>query len=140
MNIRRIIRFLPALAFMALIFYFSSLTGKQVAHTTQPLIDHAPTTVAKVRIEWLKVGHAAGYAGLGAALLFGVWSNRWKKAAVLATGTTMIYAVTDELHQMFVTGRNPKLSDVVLDVGAAVGAIVILLAGYWIVKRRILMK
>ena len=41
---------------------------------------------------------------------------------MLAYGLTVIYAVSDEIHQAFVPGRSAQLSDVCIDAcGAAIG-------------------
>mgnify|MGYP003939114351 FL=1 len=45
------------------------------------------------------------------------------KPLVLAVIICALYAVTDELHQMFVPGRSSQISDVILDtVGGLAGA------------------
>ena len=38
-----------------------------------------------------------------------------KKAYAIAFVLSVIYAVTDEIHQIFVPGREGKISDVVID-------------------------
>lgn len=44
------------------------------------------------------------------------------KSYALAIGICFIYAISDEVHQLFVPGRGGQLSDVVLDtIGGAVG-------------------
>lgn len=69
-----------------------------------------------------KAAHFCAYAFL--AFLIAL-ANRTKKPltrGAVSIGLTAAYAVTDELHQLFVSGRNGQLSDVVLDtVGGAAG-------------------
>ena len=63
-----------------------------------------------------KLAHAAEFAVLGALLLRAVAVER----TALALG--IAYAVSDELHQHFVTGRVGSVWDVLIDaVGVAVG-------------------
>lgn len=58
-----------------------------------------------------KLAHAAEYAVLGALLLRAV--GREVPAAVLG----IAYAVTDEIHQAFVSGRQGRPLDVLIDAG-----------------------
>jgi len=65
-----------------------------------------------------KIGHAAEYAVLGVLLLRAV-GRPW-----LAFTIGALYAVSDEIHQSFVTGRQGSPLDVGLDaVGVACGII-----------------
>lgn len=118
MSLRRFYRFLPALLCMAAIFWFSSQPGSEVGRAVRPLYDNTPTVGASVKIPWLKIGHVVGYGALGAALLYGFEMLR-KKAAINALGVTLIYAITDELHQYFVPGRSAGIRDVLIDFSAA---------------------
>lgn len=136
MKLRRTLRFLPALAFMALIFFFSSLPEKAVARATDPVIKQQPKALQPLKIKWLKVGHFVGYAGLGAALLYGFRPRGRKTAEPLALGVSVVYAVTDEIHQTFVTGRSAAVSDVLLDSGAALAAILVIKLIRWLVETR----
>jgi hypothetical protein len=106
-------RWLPALVTMALIFSASSLTKKELPNFG------AWDLLTK------KGGHALGYALLGAAYFRGLTTGRrpsWRLAA-LALAAVALYAVTDEFHQRFVSGRTSSPVDVVIDAcGAAAGA------------------
>ena len=63
-----------------------------------------------------KLAHTAEYAILGALLA------RATERASLAFGLGVLYAVSDEIHQVFVPGRHGAPLDVVIDaVGVAVG-------------------
>ena len=66
-----------------------------------------------------KIGHAAEFAVLGALLA------RALGATWLAFAVGVLYAVSDEVHQLFVPGRTGSPLDVALDaVGVAVGVLV----------------
>lgn len=75
-----------------------------------------------------KTAHATEYAILG-MLLVGAYTDREKGriARLLIPwliGT--IYAVTDEIHQLFVPGRSGQISDVCLDsVGVLIGVFIL---------------
>ena len=68
-----------------------------------------------------KVAHLAEYA-----VLYALFLRATEKNWVLSFALTMIYAVTDEIHQSFVPGRNAAVYDLVFDYsGAAISAYVI---------------
>ena len=99
----------PVAAYMAAIFYVSSLS--------QPVVPPGGD----------KPWHLLAYLGLGVLTLravaggLGAWIS-WR-AAALAIAIAVVYAGTDELHQMFVPGRSAQLSDLVADgLGVIVGA------------------
>lgn len=72
-----------------------------------------------------KGGHFTGYAVLGALYLRGLayGQRATRRAWGLAILLALLYALTDELHQRFVSGRGATLTDVGIDTaGALVGA------------------
>jgi VanZ family protein len=112
---------------MAAIFYVSSLS--------QPVVPPGGD----------KPWHLLAYFGLGALTVRAVagglpaWIS-WRTAAVsiaIAAG----YAVTDELHQMFVPGRSAQLSDLAADaLGVVAGAGVCWLLGLLLAHRDIISR
>jgi len=124
-----VLRWGPALAVMLAIFWFSSIPAAQVSQAAGPVIARAPRTLPAVlptvpplRISWLKVGHAAGYALLGAAYLHAAGPVR-RRAGLWAVLAAALYAVSDEFHQQFVPGRGAGMTDVLLDTASAAGAV-----------------
>jgi VanZ family protein len=91
---------------MAAIFYVSSLA--------QPVVPPGGD----------KPWHLLAYLGLGVVTLRAVagglpaWIS-WR-TAVVGIAIAVGYAVTDELHQMFVPGRSAQLSDLVADASGVV--------------------
>lgn len=80
-----------------------------------------------------KAAHLSTYAVLG-GLFF--WALRNKKlslknTAVFSVILAFAYAITDEVHQVFVPARSGQVSDVLLDtIGAILGvALVLLIVG-----------
>jgi VanZ family protein len=61
-----------------------------------------------------KLAHAAEYALLGALIL------RATRHPVLAVGLASAYAITDEVHQTFVSGRHGSPVDWLIDTAGAV--------------------
>lgn len=68
-----------------------------------------------------KVGHFVVYGAL--AWLYARALHRgapWTSKKVwLAWGMAVLYAVSDEVHQGFVPGRNPRVTDVLIDAAGA---------------------
>ncbi len=59
-----------------------------------------------------------------------------KSAAVLAFLISFMYAVSDEIHQLFIDGRSGQISDVVLDSFGAVFGIAVVGFFVWIARKR----
>ncbi|MDQ0339814.1 VanZ family protein [Caldalkalibacillus uzonensis] len=98
-------RWIPAIAWMGLIFYLSSRTGEEI-QSMFPMFD---------RLDW---GHFVAYFILGLAYWFalqGYALNEWKRKG-WAVLLSFCYGVSDEIHQAFVPGRHPDPLDVVNDV------------------------
>lgn len=147
LNMRVFIKYwLPVLVWMAVIFSASSdrLSMEHSARLVDPIVDwlfphlskealHAVVLVAR------KGAHLFEYAVL-ACLLWRTlhkpaleeprtWS--WPAAAVI-TGFVMLYAASDEFHQLFVPTRQGAVSDVLLDTTGAVLALLFLWSlGRW---------
>ena len=118
MRLRRCYRFLPAVLCMAVLFWFSSIPGDEVARAINPLYTQVPNIGKSTPIPWLKVGHFIGYSGLSAALLYAFRPGSWR-AMLYSLSLTALYAITDEIHQVFTPGRHAGFNDVVIDIGAA---------------------
>ena len=103
---------LPPLALMAVIFYFSA----------QPSLDSGLGLIDQIG---RKVIHFAEYA----LLCFLLWraletSTNPRRAVLLAFVLASAYAVTDEYHQSFVEGRHGTPVDWLIDsAGAAAAAL-----------------
>lgn len=98
MNFKNFLRFLPALLWMLIIFYFSSRSTTNV-----------PGTYLE-RFLFLKTLHLIEYAIL-AVLLFFAFT---KFHLTILTG--YLYALSDELHQSFIPGREGRLRDTFIDL------------------------
>lgn len=116
---RPAVRWLPALAWMALIFVLSSQGGLAV---TEDVAVERPLR---------GLAHLVSFGVLAALLLVALTGIRrpTPASAVLALGLTILYAISDEWHQSMVPGRTGRAEDVVTDsVGALIG-----LAAAWLV-------
>jgi VanZ family protein len=109
---------------MIAIFWLSGTPAEPLMQTLDPIIARAPQSVevplAKkpIEIEWLKVGHFVGYFLLGAALVYAL-EPETKHPGWWAIMIVVLYAASDEVHQVFVPGRHAGWTDVVLDTMAA---------------------
>lgn len=103
---------LPVAAYMAVIFYFSSLSNPALPPGTSDT-------------SW----HTAGYLGLALvtcrALAGGFGRVLTPRMALVAFAIVVGYGVTDEWHQSFVPGRTPDVGDIAADaLGACMGTAV----------------
>ena len=80
-----------------------------------------------------KSGHMIGYALLAFWYWYGLGMDQNKRW--LAWLLAIVYALTDEFHQTFVSGRNASLWDVVIfdNLGALIS---LWLASKWIKQKR----
>ncbi len=77
-----------------------------------------------------KIAHFSIYALVGFLLmsLFSTYNINEKNKIISTVITGAIYAISDEIHQSFVSGRSGQVSDVFLDtLGVTVGGLFILL-------------
>jgi VanZ family protein len=113
---RRLLRFIPAVVWMTVIFALSSRTGDEIGAILPFFQKFLPFMTD---FNW---GHFLAYFILALTLDFGIGgkSDRiWMKVLiVLLCG---LYGVTDEYHQSFVGGRMPDWLDIRNDmIGAAI--------------------
>jgi VanZ family protein len=109
-----IVRWIPALAVMALIFLFSSLPASRIPD------------FGLVDLLIKKGGHAIGYALLALSYYIALPTDLSKPyRLVLAFFMSILFALSDEFHQSFVEGRTSSLRDVAIDgMGAAAALLV----------------
>lgn len=119
MKVNRLIRWLPAILWMLLIYYLSGLQTTGVTGT------HA---ISFLSIYWqrfiiLKFFHLAEYSILFVLLHFALGSS--PKSLLIG----YLYACSDEIHQGTIVGRTAKFSDTLIDlVGLLLGFIIVKLS------------
>jgi VanZ family protein len=113
MKIRNWLHWLPAFALMALIFFSSSIpdTGIQTSFSSKPLV--IPSFGAANKLI-KKTSHAFFYGILALSYLFALQKDtqRNRKLALLLT---FLYAISDEVHQLFVPTRGASFLDIAID-------------------------
>lgn len=153
MPIYKILFWTVALLWMALIFHLSHQPATESNALSTGITEVLVKTVEKVApnanidIQSLnnivrKNAHFLAYLVLGVLVInalrrSGVVGSR---IVVLALGFCVLFAISDEVHQLFVPGRGGQVSDVLIDsAGASVGIGLYMLIGR-VVKRGISMQ
>jgi len=114
-------RWLPAIALAAVLFGLSSQPDLRIA--SEPTLD----TILR------KLGHLGAYALLAMLVAYALGGTGGADRSWRVLAIVVAYAVSDEMHQAFVPGREPALSDVAIDaVGGVLG-----LAASRLLKRRL---
>ena len=99
-------------AWMAVVFFFSSISNLGMAKRVPDWISHP-------------IEYAVGAVLLCRALAGGREGSLTLSTALFATLLATAYGVTDEYHQSFVPGRTSDFADVVKDLaGAAAGSLI----------------
>lgn len=144
-NILRIIFILLLLATFATIFHFSSQIGEESDEVSKgllsKLIDIFPYTkdLSDVTKEKLieygnpiirKLAHFSIYALVGVWIMsfMSTFKTRLYKKWIVSMIVGIGYAIFDEYHQSFVSGRAPSITDVGIDsLGVLSGILVVLI-------------
>ena len=127
----RIRAFLPAAAWYAVIFAFSAQTGDESGELSGAIVHGSIGLMGELgalfRTDWdalqllslliRKGAHMGVFFVLTGLLFLGfrkLWTDR-KACMAWAMGLCTVLAALDEFHQLFVPGREGKLSDVLID-------------------------
>lgn len=127
---------------MLVIFLFSSQNGDESGQLSQGflrkfILCFLPDNMNSNTVDFLeyilrKCAHMTEYAVLGILIslqirLYQLFRQEWKKI-LSAVISVMIYASTDEIHQLFIGGRTGRFTDVLIDTcGGLIGALLIYL-------------
>ena len=146
MNKKAIILWVITFLWMGIIFSFSATTGDDSSSKskrfTYEIINiikknekesqiHKQVEKANPKIR--KIAHAFEYAVLYILVLLSLKETlkNTNKTYLIALILCVLYASTDEVHQLFVNGRSGELRDVVIDTAGAVIGLLI----YEIIKK-----
>ncbi len=141
-NLCKIIFWVAVVMWMMLIFHLSAQTAtesnslsRQTIRTGASLVmpefkklppKQQDSLVAQWQHTIRKTAHVVLFCGLGVLCMLATRQHSWpmRKQAAIALGISCGYAVFDEVHQLFVSGRAFMVSDIVLDsVAASVGVL-----------------
>lgn len=134
---KKVIAWFPAVIWMGVIFYLShqpAQTSSELSSGITDLVVHflaiffpLEFDVESIHFYIRKSAHFTAYLLLGMFVLFALRQMRWKRL-VIAVCICVLYAMSDEFHQLFVPGRSGEIRDVFIDsIGACVG-----IGGYYI--------
>lgn len=145
MNIRKILSTILVILWMLTIFYFShqqgtgsSSTSKKVSMVIVNIIDIKNEMLEEQKEEIVriiepiirKIAHYTLYM-LGGILIINsinAYINEDRKMVIYSSIIGVIYAISDELHQLLVNGRSGKVQDVIIDsIGIFTGIAIYLL-------------
>ncbi|MED1603621.1 VanZ family protein [Alkalihalophilus marmarensis] len=141
MSIKQVLSWISVLLWMSLIFYLShqpaTESSELSAGVMQLLLTSFEAIIPFIQIEteWFhflirKGAHFTAYFILGILLINALRASGLSggKSAVVAFLLSVLYAISDEVHQLFIPGRSGEVGDVLIDsAGAAVGILVVLL-------------
>lgn len=136
---------ISAVCWMAVIFFFSSREADLSSQDSTSVGELIGKIFVPQFLEWdreeqlafaekvdhpvRKAAHATEYAVLGFLLLGSFYDSTKKRwiSIMMPWAFGTMYAVSDEIHQLFVPGRSCQVSDMALD---SCGVIAGVLAGY----------
>lgn len=141
MKIKKIITIILIIAWMTLVFYLSNQisdeSSKLSGGITQAILNffnilEGKTLEQQLAIETIirKLAHFSIYALGGILILLHVnlYKIKTNKKVIISWLIGTVYAMTDEIHQLFVPGRSGEIRDVCIDsLGVITGIIIFLI-------------
>lgn len=103
--------YLLPLTIMGIIFYLSHQPNVMDGMPEIPFLD--------------KFFHFTAYFALGFSFCISLSFNRWPRWGPLSFLFTMLYAMSDEIHQTFVPNRSFEVSDFLADVFGGLVAVLV---------------
>lgn len=140
----------PVILWMAMIFLFSHQPATEssdlssgITKTIADIITSAAPDI-KLNQESLhffirKCAHFGVYMILGLLVANGLSHNNMSRSKLILLAFLIcgFYAISDEIHQLYVPGRSGQVSDVLIDSsGALVGILAIVAIRSWLIKKR----
>lgn len=137
---KKIVKFLAVILWMTLIFYLSAQPVEESNNLSKKVTEVIVDTLEKVKPEielnprkmnhiLRKNAHFFAYLVLG--ILVMNLSKTIKidlfKATIYSLIFCILYAISDEFHQLFVPGRGAQLKDVIIDTSGSITGIIIYL-------------
>ena len=131
---KKIISLIVLIAWMSFIFLMSNKNGQASGNLSSLFIRNVVVTVTNIKdeskIEYIvqkssffvrKTAHFFEYFVLALLTINFLTNFGFNKHLFLyATIFCIIYAITDEVHQLFISGRSGQISDVLLDSLASI--------------------
>lgn len=151
-NILRIILILLLLETFYIIFGFSSQDGEKSGSISRRITEKIATFIPQIQNEneiekenimntmeriIRKMAHFSIYTVVGLLLmsLVSTYNIKEKNRLIITLTTGIIYASSDEIHQSFVPGRSPMITDIVIDTMGVILGILLIILGKKIIKK-----
>ncbi|TWH59762.1 VanZ family protein [Desulfitobacterium sp. LBE] len=128
-----IISWVAVFLWMGIIFYLSAQMAAQSDELSQGIAERLLSAVAKafpgLNVDYIqsnflvrKSAHFLTYLVLSVLTMNALRRSGIKgvRQIAIAIGICVLYAISDEAHQLFVPGRSGQLKDVLLDSGGAI--------------------
>lgn len=119
-------RWVAVVGWMVVIFYFSHQSGDDSAALSSGVVQTITSVTPQTSPEDIhtllrKAAHVGEYTVLGILLGWALQVRSWAQVGLgLVMGVG--YAITDEIHQLFIPGRSGEVGDVFIDgFGVACG-------------------
>lgn len=157
--LKKIILWVAVIALSVRIFGFSAATGKQSEGTSEKItkvilqmLGHETTNISEDTPEYKffqmchkivrKAAHFFLYSVLAVLTLFLAKSYRLNilVSSVVSALYCLLFAIGDEIHQLFVDGRSGQIGDVFIDFGGALFGIGIVILMYHMMHRKSVCK
>ena len=142
----RILLLILILLWMRVIFGFSAQTSEESSSVSQRIVRMLTSDENKIQtLEHIvrKLAHFSIYT-VGGILIFGfceTFSGLTKTRKVQLTLLVgVLYAISDELHQKFVSGRSCQITDVLIDSCGVIFGMLLVLLVVEMLKKRVLVK
>ncbi len=143
--VKRCVFLALSLVWMAVIFSFSAKTAavssEESGLVTQVVAAIMPQKLAESTANILetiirKVAHFSEYTVLG-IFVYGFFQQCvvQRRAAFCTAAVCAVYAVSDEVHQLFVDGRACRVADMLIDSAGAICGIFIYIAAVHILRK-----
>ncbi|MDV2684352.1 VanZ family protein [Alkalihalophilus lindianensis] len=138
------------LLWMALIFYLSHQPATESAELSSGIMERIVAVVEivvptihqhldTVHLIIRKGAHFFAYFILGILVIHALRGGRLTgyRRVLLALSICVLYAISDEVHQLFIPGRSGEVTDVLIDSAGASGGIGLYLLAKTIKRKRV---
>ena len=127
---KKIINIVLLVLWMIFIFIMSSFDSNASDNQSGLIVNIVNSVIHTSNIDLLttiirKLAHLTEYFILGLLMINYLKDYKINKVYILSVLFSFIYAITDELHQTFISGRSGEVRDIVIDtVGALIGVLI----------------
>ena len=154
-TVLRTVLWILVLLWMAVIFSFSAENAEESLETSDSIVDAVVEQLLEGKRDTMSVSdfesfktkvshfirksaHFTAYMLLGILTLSALFTHKLKNKAraLLTLAICFLYAVSDEVHQVFVPGRAGRISDVMIDTSGAVLGILLVFSVIQLIKYR----